>query len=139
MHKPIKHPQNLDRALTLVGKCKHSGVLRQVFSITTAADFCKVSNLLESSIGDMKWLLSVFESDNANLSLPPIASNDPILSWVWSYITTIQMGQLRDRVEVASSLVSLVRDNDRNKKIIVGEGGVTPLPKLLKEGSSAEA
>ncbi|XP_004301006.1 PREDICTED: uncharacterized protein LOC101309356 [Fragaria vesca subsp. vesca] len=131
--------KNLDRALTLVRKCRHSGVLRQVFSITTAADFRKVSNLLESSIGDMKWLLSVFESDGANLSLPPIASNDPILSWVWSYIATIQMGQLRDRVEAASSLVSLARDNDRNKKIIVDEGGVTPLLKLLKEGSSPEA
>ncbi|XP_062027924.1 uncharacterized protein LOC133743872 [Rosa rugosa] len=131
--------KNLDRALTLVRKCKHSGVLRQVFSITSTADFRKVSNLLESSIGDMKWLLSVFESDGANLSLPPIASNDPILSWVWSYIATIQMGQLRDRVEAASSLVSLARDNDRNKKIIVDEGGVTPLLKLLKEGSSAEA
>ncbi|CAN6578408.1 unnamed protein product [Malus baccata var. baccata] len=131
--------KNLDRALTLVRKCKHSGVLRQVFSITTTADFRKVSSLLESSIGDMKWLLSVFESDGANLSLPPIASNDPILSWVWSYIATIQMGQLRDRVEAANSLVSLARDNDRNKKIIVDEGGVTPLLKLLKEGSSPDA
>ncbi|CAN6585414.1 unnamed protein product [Malus baccata var. baccata] len=131
--------KNLERALTLVRKCKHSGVLRQVFSITTTADFRKVSNLLESSIGDMKWLLSVFESDGANLSLPPIASNDPILSWVWSYIATIQMGQLRDRVEAANSLVSLARDNDRNKKIIVDEGGVTPLLKLLKEGSSPDA
>ncbi|XP_068306412.1 uncharacterized protein [Pyrus communis] len=131
--------KNLDRALTLVRKCKHSGVLRQVFSITTTADFRKVSNLLESSIGDMKWLLSVFESDGANLSLPPIASNDPILSWVWSYIATIQMGQLRDRVDAANSLVSLARDNDRNKKIIVDEGGVTPLLKLLKEGSSPDA
>ncbi|XP_050379312.1 uncharacterized protein LOC126796514 [Argentina anserina] len=131
--------KNLDRALALVRKCRHSGVLRQVFSITTAADFRKVSNLLESSIGDMKWLLSVFESDGANLSLPPIASNDPILSWVWSYIATIQMGQLRDRVDAATSLISLARDNDRNKKIIVDEGGVTPLLKLLKEGSSPEA
>lgn len=131
--------KNLDRALTLVRKCKHSGVLRQVFSITTTADFRKVSSLLESSIGDMKWLLSVFESDGANLSLPPIASNDPILSWVWSYIATIQMGQLRDRVDAANSLASLARDNDRNKKIIVDEGGLTPLLKLLKEGSSPDA
>ncbi|PRQ19517.1 hypothetical protein RchiOBHm_Chr7g0218041 [Rosa chinensis] len=86
----------------------------------------------------MKWLLSVFESDDANLSLPPIASNDPILSWVLSYIATIQMGQLRDRVKAVSSLVSLARDNDQNKKIIVDEGGVTLLLKLLKEGSSVE-
>ena len=75
--------KNLERAQTLVRKCKHSGVLRQVFSITTTADFRKVSNLLESSIGDMRWLLSIFDSEGGtNLSLPPIASNDPILSWV---------------------------------------------------------
>lgn len=131
--------KNLDRALTLVRKRKHSGVLRQVFAITTTADFRKVANLLESSIGDMRWLLSIFDSDGANLSLPPIASNDPILSWVWSYIATIQMGQLKDRVDAASELASLARDNERNKKIIVDEGGVVPLLKLLKESSSPDA
>jgi hypothetical protein len=133
--------RNLDRALTLVRKCKkHSGVLRQVFSITTTADFRKVSNLLESSIGDMKWLLSVFESDGgAHLSLPPIASNDPILAWVWSSISAVQMGQVKDRVDAANQLASLARDNDRNKKMIVEEGGILPLLKLLKEGASAEA
>ncbi|KAF5476741.1 hypothetical protein F2P56_003446 [Juglans regia] len=131
--------KNLERALTLIRKCKHSGVLRQVFSITTTADFRKVSNLLESSIGDMKWLLSIFDSDGTNLSLPPIASNDPILAWVWSYIATIQMGQLKDRTDAAKELASLADDNDRNKKMIVEEGGIAPLLKLLKEGASAEA
>ncbi|KAB5525033.1 hypothetical protein DKX38_022782 [Salix brachista] len=133
--------RNLDRALTLVRKCKkHSGVLRQVFSITTAADFRKVSNLLESSISDMKWVLSIFESDGgAHLSLPPITSNDPILAWVWSSISAVQMGQVRDRVDAANQLASLARDNDRNKKMIVEEGGIVPLLKLLKEGASVEA
>ncbi|XP_062116167.1 uncharacterized protein LOC133830249 [Humulus lupulus] len=131
--------KNLDRALTLVRKCKHSGILRQVFAITTTADFRKVLNLLESSIGDMKWVISIFDADGANLSLPPIASNDPILSWVWSSIATVQMGQLKARVDAANELASLARDNDRNKKIIVDEGGVTPLLKLLKESSSPDA
>ncbi|XP_059442535.1 uncharacterized protein LOC132174850 [Corylus avellana] len=131
--------KNLERALTLVRKCKHSGVLRQVFSITSTADFRKVSSLLESSIGDMKWLLSIFDSDGTNLSLPPIASNDPILAWVWSFIATIQMGQPKDRADAANELGSLARDNHRNKKMIVEEGGIGPLLKLLKEGSSPEA
>ncbi|GLT72991.1 hypothetical protein SLA2020_448810 [Shorea laevis] len=131
--------KNLDRALTLVRKCKHSGVLRQVFSITTTADFRKVTSLLESSIGDMKWLLSIFDSDGTDLSLPPIASNDPILAWVWSYTATVQMGQSKDRADAANELASLARDNHRNKKMIVEEGGIGPLLKLLKEGPSAEA
>lgn len=131
---------NLVRALTLVRKCKHSGVLRLVFAITTTADFRKVSNLLESSIADIKWLISIFDSESGtNLSLPPIASNDPILAWVWSFIATVQMGQLKDRVEAANELASLARDNNRNMKIIVQEGGVAPLLKLLKDGASAEA
>ncbi|KAB5532037.1 hypothetical protein DKX38_018707 [Salix brachista] len=133
--------KNLDRARTPVRKCKkHSGVFRQVFCITTIADFRKVSSLLESSIGDMKWLLSIFESDGgAHLSLPPIASNDPILAWVWSSISAVQMGQVKDRDGAANQLASLALDNDRNKKMIVEEGGIFPLLKLLKEGASAEA
>lgn len=88
----------------------------------------------------MKWFLSIFESDGGTyLSLPPIASNDPILAWVWSYISTIQMGQPKDRVDAANELASLARDSDRNKKMIVEEQGICPLLKLLKEGPSPEA
>ncbi|KAJ6760778.1 ARMADILLO REPEAT ONLY 1 PROTEIN [Salix purpurea] len=88
----------------------------------------------------MKWLLSIFESDGgAHLSLPPIASNDPILAWVWSSISAVQMGQVKDRVDAANQLASLARDNDRNKKMIVEEGGILPLLKMLKEGASVEA
>ncbi|XP_050225806.1 uncharacterized protein LOC126675241 [Mercurialis annua] len=129
--------KNLDRALTLVRKCKHTGVLRQVFSITSVTDFRKVSNLLESSIADMKWLLSIFEcTGSASLSLPPIANDDPILAWVWSYISTIQMGQIKDRVDAANGLASLANDSDRNRKLIVEEFGILPLLKLLKDGYS---
>ncbi|XP_054804989.1 uncharacterized protein LOC129308043 [Prosopis cineraria] len=133
--------KNLERALTLVRKCKkHSGVLRQVFSITSTADFRKVSTLLESSIGDMKWLLSIFDSDGGiELTLPPIASNDPILAWVWSYTATIQMGQLKDRAEAANELASIAKDNERNKIIIMEESGILPLLKLLKESASPDA
>ncbi|GKV00538.1 hypothetical protein SLEP1_g13212 [Rubroshorea leprosula] len=132
--------KTLDRALSLARKCRHGGLLRHLFSITTTADFRKVSKLLDSSIGDMRWLLSLFDSDETNLSLPPIAaSNDPILAWVWSYIPTILMGNLKDRVDAANELASLAKDNDRNKKIIVEEDGILPLLKLLKEGASPEA
>ncbi|KAM1498394.1 hypothetical protein ACFX13_021608 [Malus domestica] len=136
--------KNLERALTLVRKCKRRSVLRRVVTITRATDFRKLFNFLESSVGDMKWLLSILDPDTAGnngieLSLAPIASNDPILSWVWSFIATVQMGQLPYRIEAANELASLADDNDRNKKIIVDEGGVSPLLKLLKEGSSPDA
>lgn len=131
--------KNLDRSLTLVRRCKHAGILRHVFAITTSADFKKVFSLLESSIGDMRWLLTIFDSDEINLALPPIASNDPILAWVWSFISTVQMGQIKSRVDAANELASLARDNNRSRKIIVEEGGILPLLKLLKEAASPDA
>lgn len=47
--------------------------------------------------------------------------------------------QLKDRVDAANELASLALDNDRNKKIIVEEGGIGPLLKLLKEAASPQA
>ncbi|KAI4314379.1 hypothetical protein L6164_027293 [Bauhinia variegata] len=136
--------KNLERALTLVRKCKRQSILRRVVTIVSAADFRKLLNYLEASIGDLKWLLSILDTDGTGgggivLSLPPIASNDPILSWVWSFIASIQMGQLNDRIEAANELAALAQDNDRNKKIIVDEGGVAPLLKLFKENTSPAA
>ncbi|XP_043726205.1 uncharacterized protein LOC122672781 [Telopea speciosissima] len=134
--------KNLERALTLVRKCKHSGLLSCVVTITSATDFRKSFNLLDASIGDMKWLLSIFDSVTSGgieVSLPPIANNDPILPWVWSFVASIQMGPLPDRVEAANQLALLAIDNDRNKKIIGEEGGIPPLLRLLKEGASPDA
>lgn len=133
----------LERALGLVRRCKRAGVLRRVMTITTGStDFRKIVSLLDTSIGDLRWLLSVYSEDGTAgivLSLPPIASTDPILSWVWSYIATVQMGSASDRVDAANTLANLALDNDRNKKIIMEEGGVPPLLSLLRDGPTVEA
>ncbi|KAK4402445.1 hypothetical protein Sango_0985200 [Sesamum angolense] len=131
----------LDRALTLARKCRHkkTNVLHHVLSITTAADFKKVSALLDSSLADTKWVLSIFNQDtdnwSINLSLPPIATTDPILAWVWPYIAAVHMG----RAEAANELAILAQGNDRNKKIIVEENGIPPLLKMLKESGNLDA
>ncbi|XP_077250497.1 armadillo repeat only 4 isoform X2 [Tasmannia lanceolata] len=134
--------KNLDRALTLVRKCKRAGLLRRVVTITTAADFRKLFSLLDSSLGDFRWLLGVFNSQatgDFDLALPPIANTDPMLAWVWTYLAILHMGSLQNRTEAANSLSSLALDSERNKQIIITEGGVPPLLKLLKESSSSEA
>ncbi|KAJ8536502.1 hypothetical protein K7X08_034903 [Anisodus acutangulus] len=133
--------KTLDRALSLIRKCRHKpNLLRHVLSITSTTDFRKVSTLVENSTADVTWLLSIFDPEaGPTLSLPPIASNDPIMAWVWSYIATIQMGNLQYRIDAAQALATLALDNDRNKKMIVEENGIPPLLKLLKESSSAEA
>ncbi|XP_073294585.1 uncharacterized protein [Primulina huaijiensis] len=133
--------KTLERALTLTRKCRHkkTNVIRHVFSITTATDFRKVSGLLDSSLADIKWALSIFSQDSdsgtIDLTLPPIATNDPILAMVWPYIAAVHMG----RTEGAKELASLTRDNDRNKKIVVDEKGIPPLLKLLKESKNLDA
>lgn len=130
--------KHLEKSLTLVKKCRRRSILRRVVTIVSIADFRKLFALLDSSMADMTWVLSIFDAGGIVLTLPPIASNDPIISWVWSFIASLQMGQLHDRIEAANELASLAKDNDRNKQIIVDEGGVLPLLKLLKDSSSLE-
>ncbi|KAI5418657.1 hypothetical protein KIW84_043036, partial [Lathyrus oleraceus] len=129
--------QVLEKALTLVTKCKVNG-MKRVFSIVPSAAFRKMSCRLESSIGDVSWLLRVSapteEGSYECLGLPPIASNDPILGLIWEQIAILHNGSVDDRSDAAASLVSLVRDNDHYGKLIIEEGGVGPLLKLIREG-----
>ncbi|XP_073036686.1 uncharacterized protein [Primulina eburnea] len=129
--------QVLDKALTLVFKCRANG-FRRIFTIIPAAAFRKISQQLENSIGDVSWLLRVStpadDRDDEYLGLPPIAANEPILCLIWEQIAILCSGSLEERADAAASLVSLARDNDRYGKLIVEEGGVPPLLKLAKEG-----
>ncbi|KAL3531635.1 hypothetical protein ACH5RR_005156 [Cinchona calisaya] len=129
--------QVLDKALTLIFKCKANG-FKRVFTIIPAAAFRKISQQLENSIGDVSWLLRVSapadDCDDEYLGLPPIAANEPILCLIWEQIALLCSGSLEERADAAASLVSLARDNDRYGKLIIEEGGVAPLLKLAKEG-----
>lgn len=129
--------QVLDKALTLIFKCKANG-FKRVFTIIPAAAFRKISQQLENSIGDVSWLLQVSapanDRDDEYLGLPPIAANEPILCLIWEQIAILCSGSVEERAEAAASLVSLARDNDRYGKLIIEEGGVAPLLKLAKEG-----
>ncbi|KAK7252969.1 hypothetical protein RIF29_37301 [Crotalaria pallida] len=133
--------QVLDKALSLVLKSRANGLKRFITILNTAA-FRKASFLLENSIGDVSWLLRVSTpaDDRAaadeHLGLPPIAANDPILCLIWEQIAILSTGSLDDRSDAAASLVSLARGNDRYGKLIIEEGGVGPLLKLIKEGKS---
>ncbi|XP_041010125.1 uncharacterized protein LOC121254226 [Juglans microcarpa x Juglans regia] len=129
----------LDKALTLVIKCRANGIMKRLFTIIPAAAFRKTSIQLENSIGDVSWLLRVSVSaddrDDEYLGLPPIASNEPILCLIWEQIAILHNGSsLEDRSDAAASLVSLARDNDRYGKLIIEEGGIGGLLKLAKEG-----
>ncbi|CAA6673497.1 unnamed protein product [Spirodela intermedia] len=131
--------QVLEKALSLVCKCRAAhGLVKRVFTIIPAAAFKKMSSQLENSIGDVSWLLrrrrDDDDDDDGYLGLPPIASNEPILCLIWEQIAKLHNGSLEDRADAAASLVSLARDNDRYGKLIIEEGGIGPLLKLVKEG-----
>ncbi|KAL8529972.1 hypothetical protein ACS0TY_007152 [Phlomoides rotata] len=130
----------LERAFSLARKCRHkkTNVLHQVLSITTTADFKKVSTLIDSSLADIKWVLSIFNRDSSDyetVTLPPIASTDPILAWVWPHIAAVHTG----RAESAHGLATLAKDSERNRKIIVDEIGIPPLLKMLKDSGNIDA
>lgn len=130
--------QALDRALALVLKCRGNGLVKRVFTIIPTAAFRKMSSQLENSIGDVSWLLRVSapaeDRGDEYLGLPPIAANEPILGLIWEQIAILITGSVDDRSDAAASLVSLARDSDRYGKLIIEEGGVGPLLKLVKEG-----
>ncbi|KAI5684072.1 hypothetical protein M9H77_05300 [Catharanthus roseus] len=130
--------QVLDKALALVLKCRGNGLVKRVFTLIPAAAFRKMASQLENSIGDVSWLLRVStpadDRVDEYLGLPPIAANEPILCLIWEQIAILYTGSVDDRSDAAASLVSLARDNDRYGKLIIEEGGVGPLLKLVKEG-----
>ncbi|KAL3844985.1 hypothetical protein ACJIZ3_002388 [Penstemon smallii] len=131
--------QVLEKALSLVLKCRGHGLMKRVFTIIPTAAFRKMSSQLENSIGDVSWLLRVSASaadrGDEYFGLPPIAANEPILGLIWEQIAILYTsGSVDERSDAAASLVSLARDNDRYGKLIIEEGGVGPLLKLVKEG-----
>ena len=97
-----------------------------------------MSSHLENSVGDVSWLLRVSapadDRGDEYLGLPPIAANEPILGLIWEQIAILHTSSVDERADAAASLVSLARDNDRYGKLIIEEGGVGPLLKLVKEG-----
>ncbi|MED6194608.1 hypothetical protein PIB30_030102 [Stylosanthes scabra] len=131
--------QVLDKAFILVDKCRGNTFFKRLFTIIPTTAFKKICMQLENSLGDVQWLLRVSasadERDDEYLGLPPIAANEPILCLIWEQIANLlSNGSVEERSDAAASLVSLARDNDRYGKLIVEEGGVPPLLKLLKEG-----
>ncbi|KAG6548266.1 hypothetical protein Mapa_010317 [Marchantia paleacea] len=132
--------KTLEKALALAKKCKRSGMLKRVITITSAADFKRVNLLLDNAIEDVTWLLNVSavgDDRPDSVGLPPIAITDPVLAMIWEQIAVVQVGTLDARCDSASILASYAKESERNCKLIIEEGGLPPLLRLLKEGTVA--
>ncbi|CAA7391379.1 unnamed protein product [Spirodela intermedia] len=141
--------QVLEKAHSIASKSRTShGLIKRVFNPATPSR--KIHSQLDNCITDVSWLLRVSatrrhdggeggdsdDDDDVGLGLPPIAANEPILGLIWEAVAKLQNGSLEKRTSAASELVSLASDNDRNWKLIIEEGGVGPLLKLVKEGKA---
>ncbi|KAK9161680.1 hypothetical protein Syun_008021 [Stephania yunnanensis] len=99
--------------------------------------FKKMSSRLENSIGDVSPApprLRAFRRARRRLPRPPpIAANEPILSSNGNDRHPPQ-GLSRRQIRCRRLSRLLAGDNDRYGKLIIEEGGVAPLLKLVKEG-----
>ncbi|CAK9237150.1 unnamed protein product [Sphagnum troendelagicum] len=131
--------KTLERALGLVKKCRRSGMLKRVITITNVSDFRKVNLYLDNSIANVQYLLNISASGEdrpIHMGLPPIASNEPVLSIVWDNVSIVHVGNAEEKTQGASYLAELAKDS-RNASIICEQGGVPPLLRLLREGTPA--
>ncbi|WOL18743.1 hypothetical protein Cni_G27540 [Canna indica] len=143
--------RSLDRALSLARRCRRSqrrllsnpfAILRLLFPFAAprAAEFRRVLSVLDASLADLRWLLSLYSSEDdgaasGGAGLPPIATSDPVLSYVWTCVVAVEIApRASDRAEAAQSLANLALDGHRNRWVIVDEGGVPPLLALLQNG-----
>ncbi|KAH9551957.1 hypothetical protein CY35_09G040600, partial [Sphagnum magellanicum] len=131
--------KTLERALGLVKKCRGSGMLKRVITITNVLDFQKINLYHDNSIANVEYLLNISaigEDRPIHKGLPPIASSEPVLSIVWDNLSIVHVGNAEEKAQGASYLADLAKDS-RNASIICEDGGVPLLLCLLKEGTPA--
>ncbi|MFQ6630404.1 hypothetical protein Gotur_007702 [Gossypium turneri] len=116
----------------IVRNRKHQNLFCRLFTSRIATDFQKLFHVLDASVTDMEWVVSLYEPQNRGRSCWKTNNSVSPTALVWSCIANIEMGSsLDDRIEACDRLASLVRH--KHKDIIVEEGGVDSLMKLLKE------
>ncbi|XVF00590.1 hypothetical protein REPUB_Repub04eG0013600 [Reevesia pubescens] len=141
--KPVKCivakvKNNFELVMAIVYKCKRRNLVCRLFTNHKETQFRELSHLLDDSINDMEWLVTVY--DPQSRAIGSTANKKSATFLVWSYIATLQMGrQMEDRIEAVQFLALLAQETDEYKNIIFEEGGVPPLQKLLEENYPLEA
>ncbi|TYH85755.1 hypothetical protein ES332_D02G291500v1 [Gossypium tomentosum] len=122
---------HFEAARRIVCNCKHRNLIWRLFASRIAAEFEELFHVLDGFIGEMEWVVRLYEAQTRGGCFKTVDRMSPTAS-VWSCIATVEMGSsLDDRIEAVNHLASLVRH--KHKDIIVEEGGVDSLMKLLKE------
>eukprot|EP00250_Pteridium_aquilinum_P018742 c24190_g1_i1 orf=199-2139(+) len=131
--------KSLHKALVLVRKCNRKGMIRRVITITSTHDFVRVNNLLENSLADLSWFLSISAIGDSRTEgtggMPPITSNEPLLGFCWEQICLLHRGSDEERNDAVISLNGYARDNEIFMKLMVEEEAIPPLLKVLQDGT----
>lgn len=125
--------RTLEKCCALVRRCKTTGILSRVIGITSAIELRRVSVLVDNVRANVEWLLNISTDEDTGMpGMPPIVSTVPMLAVVWAMIAKIQGGNPKAREGAASYLTFL---SEQHGQLIVEEGGIPQLLKLLKDGT----
>ncbi|KAH7438596.1 hypothetical protein KP509_04G022300 [Ceratopteris richardii] len=130
--------KSLRKALVLAQKCNHKGMMRRVITITSAHDFKRVNGLLENSLGDLSWFISMSGTGEKSgfVGMPNISTTDALLGYCWLQIGNLYRGSEEERNEAVSNLYSYAKEeNEKIMKLMVEEEAIPPLLKILQDGS----
>ncbi|BFG39292.1 hypothetical protein CerSpe_255660 [Prunus speciosa] len=124
----LKHP-----------KCIIVKIIKKRFStFIPVTCFLEILAHLDASIGNVSWLIGFWRAEppDDDLRRPPMELNEPVLWLVWDEIAILHHPavSVQARSSAAASLGQLARDNERYMKLIIREGGVEALLKLMEEG-----
>ncbi|KAL6274098.1 hypothetical protein ACE6H2_024790 [Prunus campanulata] len=124
----LKHP-----------KCIIVKIIKKRFStFIPVTCFLEILAHLDASIGNVSWLIGLWRAEppDEDLRRPPKVLNEPLLWLVWEEIAILHHPavSVQARSSAAASLGQLARDNERYRKLIIQEGGVEALLKLMEEG-----
>ncbi|VVA09911.1 PREDICTED: Armadillo [Prunus dulcis] len=134
--------ETLDRCLFRLlkhPKCIIIKIIKKRFStFIPITCFLEISVHLDASIGDVSWLIRFWrpEPPDEDLRRPPMLLNEPTLWLVWEEVAILHHPavSVQARCSAAASLGQLARDHERYMTLIIREGGVEALLKLMEEG-----
>ncbi|CAB4287818.1 unnamed protein product [Prunus armeniaca] len=134
--------ETLDRCLFRLlkhPKCIIIKIIKKRFStFIPVTCFLEISAHLDASIGDVSWLIRFWRAEppDEDLGRPPMLLKEPTLWLVWEEIASLHHPavSVQARCSAAASLGQLARDHERYMTLIIREGGVEALLKLMEEG-----
>ncbi|GAB2220464.1 hypothetical protein Droror1_Dr00008115 [Drosera rotundifolia] len=117
-------------SLLIKSRRRRNSLLHHAFTFLSASDFKKLTSRLDHSLSHLHWLVE----EQADIAL------SPTITYIWSLICCVQTGELSAQIKAANVLCSLAeRDDDGIRDMIVEEGGVGPLLRLMERKESVDA